>query len=398
MSKKSRRPQTPVRAVERRVAPPVETAPPKPASNLSQRLYSIDALRGFNMFWIIGGAELFAEIAKLVHQAWFNQISNNLTEHAPWEGFRWHDMIFPLFLFIMGVTTPFAMARRQEAGESRGHLAVMVLKRTLLLFLLGWIYNGFLQFPAFAQFRVMGVLQRLAIGWGCATLLYLFTGLRARIAVGVALLVAYFAAMRLIPVPGHPLGDFSPEGNVANYIDRLVFAPGQLYKPYGDPEGLFSTLPAIVTALLGIFAGQWLRGSDRSSREKLLGLVMAGALSIAVGYAWSPWFPVIKKIWSSSYVLVAGGWSALILAAFYWAVDVRGWRRWAYFFAVIGFNPITIYVGQKFIDFTKIARFFFGGVAAHSGVVAPVILAASIIGVKWLFLRYLYKQRIYLRV
>ncbi|MCC2670713.1 MAG: hypothetical protein K0Q72_3184, partial [Armatimonadetes bacterium] len=150
-------------------------------------------------------------------------------------------------------------------------------------------------------------------------------------------------------------------------------------------------------ALLGIFAGQWLRG-PREPRQKAAGLFVAGAVCIALGYAWSPWFPVIKKVWTSSYTLVAGGWSAIILGAFYWIIDVRGAKRWAYFFAVIGLNPITIYLGQRIVDFGKIAEFFAGGAAQYAGTLAPIVLGVAVLTVKWLFLRFLYKQRIYLRV
>jgi len=381
-------------------APPaVEAAPEQstPRSAGTGRLESVDALRGFNMFWIIGGADLFAAIAKAVNVGWLNAISDNLTEHVEWVGFHFHDMIFPLFLFIIGVTTPFAFARRLEKGATRADLVRHVLKRTLVLFALGLVYGGVLKLPGFENVRIMGVLQRLGLASGCAALIYLFCNRRGQIIAAVSLLLAYWAAMCWLPVPGVPLGTFTEEGNFANYLDRVIFFPGQIYKPYGDPEGVFSTIPAIVTALLGIFAGLWLR-SPKTPKEKVRGLVIAGLLGIAAGYAWSPWFPVIKKIWTSSYVLVAGGWSALLLALFYWIIDVRGWKRWAYFFAVIGLNPITIYLGQKFIDFGKIANFFVGGVLQFTGVLTPILLAAAVLAVKWLFLRFLYKQRIYLRV
>jgi predicted acyltransferase len=363
----------------------------------SARLESVDALRGFNMFWIIGGAELLAAIAGAARLGWLNAISANLTQHVEWEGFHFHDMIFPLFLFIMGVTTPFALARRQERGASRAALVRHVLRRAVLLFLLGLVYNGLLELRGMEHLRVMGVLERLALASGCAALIYLFLELRGQIVAAVALLLVYWAAMRWMPVPGHPPGTFTPEGNFANYLDRVVFLPGQLYKSYGDPEGLFSTLPAVTTALLGIFAGLWLRG-PKPPREKVWGLLAAGALGIAVGYAWSPWFPVIKKIWTSSYVLVAGGWSAILLALFYWAIDVRGWKRWAYFFVVIGLNPITIYLGQEIVDFEKIAQFFVGGALKFTGGMAPIVLGIAVLAVKWLFLRFLYKQRISWRV
>jgi len=377
--------------------PTTDSATPRGESRSAGRLESVDALRGFNMFWIIGGADLLGAIAQAVNVGWLNAISNNFTEHVEWEGFHFHDMIFPLFLFIMGVTTPFAFARRQEKGATRADLVRHVVQRTLVLFALGLVYGGVLKLPGFEHVRIMGVLQRLGLASGCAALIYLFCNRRGQIFATVALLLAYWAAMCWLPVPGVPLGTFTEEGNFANYLDRVIFFPGQIYKPYGDPEGLFSTLPAIGTALLGIFAGLWLRGT-KTQPEKVRGLVIAGLLGIALGYAWSPWFPVIKKIWTSSYVLVAGGWSALLLALFYWILDVRGWRRGAYFFAVIGLNPITIYLGQKIIDFGKIANFFVGGVLQFTGVLTPILLAIAVLAVKWLFLRFLYKQRIYLRV
>jgi predicted acyltransferase len=363
----------------------------------SARLESVDALRGFNMFWIIGGADLLAAIAGAARVGWLNAVSANLTEHVAWEGFHFHDMIFPLFLFIMGVTTPFSLARRRENGASRAALVRHVLRRTVLLFLLGLVYSGLLRLPGIEHLRLMGVLQRLALASGGAALIFLFLDRRGQIVAAISLLLVYWAAMCWIPVPGHPLGSFTPDGNFANYLDRVLFLPGQLYERYGDPEGLFSTIPAVTTALLGIFAGQWLRG-PQPPREKVRGLLAAGALGIAVGYAWSPWFPVIKKIWTSSYVLVAGGWSAVLLALFYWIIDVRGWKRWASFFAVIGLNPITIYLGERIIDFKKIAQFFVGGVLQFTGGMTPILLGIAVLAVKWLFLRFLHQQRIYLRV
>jgi predicted acyltransferase len=364
----------------------------------SCRLESLDALRGFNMFWIIGGAELVSAALNATGVSWLRPVSVNLSEHAAWQGFHFYDMIFPLFLFIMGVTTPFSVASRREKGATRGDLVRHTLLRALVLFALGILFNGALELTGWTHLRIMGVLQRLALAWGAATLVYVFFDLRGQVGTAVSVLVLYFLAMRFLPVPGHPLGSWDREGNFANYLDRLVFFPGQLYKEYGDPEGLLSTIPAVSTALLGILAGQWLR-TARSQREKVFGLVVAGLVGLALGYAWSPWFPVIKKIWTSSYVLVAGGWSALILAAFYWMVDVRGWRRWAFFFAVIGLNPLTIYLGQELIDFEKIAAFFVGGIAEHAGaLVGPLILGLGVMAVKWLMLWFLARRRIYLRI
>lgn len=368
-----------------------------PVQKPSARLLSLDALRGFNMFWIIGGAELLEEIAKRVNNSAFTHVSDIFTKHVQWEGFHFHDMIFPLFLFIIGVTLPFALGRRLEAGEPRSELVKKVLKRTVVLFLLGWVYYGLLEFKGMDHQRIMGVLQRLALGYGFAAVIMLNTNVRGQIAAALTCLVGYWLAMRFLPVPGFHPGDYSTNGNFANYVDRLLFRPGQLYKTYGDPEGIFSTIPAIATALMGVLAGTYLR-SERDGMQKARGLAAAGILSIGAGYLWSLDFPVIKKIWTSSYVMVAGGWSLLLLALFYWLIDVKGWKRWTLFFVVIGLNPITIYVGQEIIDFEHIAKFFVGGAIRFVPAYSAILFVASVIAVKWLYLYFLHRQKIYLRV
>ncbi len=361
------------------------------------RLVSLDTLRGFNMFWIMGGAELFASVAKYLNLSWLNPISDNLTEHVKWEGFHYHDMIFPLFLFIMGVTFPFSMSRRLDGSSTRGRLARRVILRAATLVFLGWVYYGLFELKGIEHQRMMGVLQRLGLAWGIAAMIALFTNIRGQAAAACTLLVGYWLAMRYLHVPGFPAGTLTAEGNFANYVDRLLFLPGQLYEKYGDPEGLFSTIPAIATALLGILAGHWLRTTN-APIKKAQGLAIAGLACLALGHLWGLEFPVIKKIWTSSYVLVAGGWSLLLLAAFYWAIDVRGWRRGTFFFIVIGMNPITIYLGQRMIDFDKTAVFFFGGMAKHLPSLSAIITAASEFAIRWLFLLFLFRRKIFLRI
>jgi predicted acyltransferase len=360
------------------------------------RLASLDTLRGFNMFWIMGGAELFAAISKYLNFAWLNPINDNLTEHVKWEGFHYHDMIFPLFLFIMGVTFPFSLARRLT-GSNKGAMARRVIFRAGILVLLGLVYYGLFQLKGFDQQRMMGVLQRLGIAWGIASLIALFTNIRGQVVALITLLVGYWLAMRFMHVPGFPVGTLTPEGNFANYVDRLLFLPGQLYEKYGDPEGLFSTIPAVGTAMLGILAGHWLL-SKNTPLKKAQGLATAGVICIALGHLWGLEFPVIKKIWTSSYVLVAGGWSLLILAAFYWAIDVKGLRRGTFFFNVIGMNPLTIYLGQRIIEFDHTAAFFAGGIAKRLPSIATIITSASEFAVRWLFLLFLFRRRIFLKL
>jgi len=349
------------------------------------------------MFWITGGAALLEAIARKADWPPLTRVMENLCQHVDWEGFHFHDLIFPLFLFVIGVSMPFSLGKRLESGDSRAAVLTKVLRRTLLLFLLGLVYYGWLDFKPITEMRIPGVLQRLAIGYGLAGVALLYLSIRGQALAAALCLVGYYLLMRFVPVPGDHGGPWTMQGNLANYVDRIVFTRGQIWEDYGDPEGLLSTIPAVATALLGVLTGHWLR-STRSGGAKTLGMIAAGLVLIGAGYLWSLDMPIIKKIWTSSYVLVAGGWSLLLLAAFYWLIDVCGWNGWAFFFVVIGLNPITIYIGQEIINFDAIGAFFFRGVAAHLPDYKPIILIAAGVAARWLFLLFLHRQRVYLRV
>jgi len=361
------------------------------------RLESIDALRGFDMFWIIGG-----DVALKAWAKWAGWPSPALVgqqlEHVQWEGFRFYDLIFPLFLFLVGVVIPFSQERQREQGASRWEMHWRILRRTLLLFALGLLTNRILQFD-WENLRVAGVLQRIAICYGIAAVIVLNSNRRGQVLVVAAILLGYWALLALVPAPGSAAGDYSIEGNLAGYVDRH-YLPGKIMKEYygyGDNEGLLSTFPAVATTLLGVLAGHWLR-SGRAPTTRLLGLTLAGIGCLLVGTAWGTVFPVIKNLWTSSYVLVAGGWSLLLLAVFHGIIDILGWRRWAFFFTVIGANAILIYVVPRFVDFQKIATFFLGGVIRHTGSFGPVVLAIGVLAAEWLLLLYLYRRRLFLRV
>jgi len=364
---------------------------------VSQRLTSLDALRGFDMFWITGGAALLVAIAHKADWPLLTCVANNLCEHVEWEGFHFHDLIFPLFLFVIGVAMPFSLGRRLEQGASRGEVLRKIIRGTVVLFLLGLVYSGWLELKPLTEMRIPGVLQRLALGYGLAGMAMLYLRPRGQAVAAVACLVGYYLLMRFVPVPGDHGGPWTMEGNLANYIDRLIFTRGQIYEAYGDPEGPLSTIPAVATALIGVFTGYWLR-SARGGNEKTLGMLGAGVVLIGAGYLWSLDMPIIKKIWTSSYVLVAGGWSLLLLAAFYWLIDVRGWKGWSFYFVVIGLNPITIYIGQKIVNFDAVGAYFLRGVAAHLPDYQPIILAAGGLAARWLFLLFLHRHRVYLHV
>lgn len=349
------------------------------------------------MFWIVGGDGIAAAIGKLSHRPSISAVTIQVSDHMQWAGFRFYDMIFPLFLFIIGVTLPFSIGRRMEAGHSKRDILKKVLVRAAILCLFGLVYNGVLDFHGWDHVRFFGVLQRQAFGYLMAGILFVTTKPKTQWIVFGLILVLYWALLALAPVPGYGHGNYSEWGNFANYVDRQFLRPGQLYEKYGDPEGLVSMLPSICTALLGLFAGRWLK-SERAPLEKVRGLVVGGVVSLGLGLAWSPLFPVIKKIWTSSYVLVAGGFSLLLLALFYWVIDVRGWKKWSMPFVVIGMNSITIYMAARIVSFGDIAAFFLGGLNRALPAEKDLLMATGAVTVEWLFLYYLYRNKVFLRV
>jgi predicted acyltransferase len=366
----------------------------------SGRLMSIDALRGFDMFWIIGGDELGRALG-----AWSGtragQVVAEQLEHVPWEGFHFYDLIFPLFLFLVGVVLPFSMGKLEAEGTSAAYRRIA--RRTALLFFLGLLYNDLMQFR-WADLRVTGVLQRIALCYGIAAVINLKLRTPALVVLLVAILLGYWGLLAYVAAPGGTPGDYSIEGNLAGWVDRH-YLPGKIYEAYygfGDNEGLLSTIPAVGTALLGVLAGRWLRAMP-GPWVKVAGLVAAGAACVAGGFAWDERFPIIKNLWTSSFVLVAGGFSLILLGLFYAVIDVLKFRRWAFVFVVIGANAITIYFASRFVPFDQIAQFFLGGfyhLAEQRGASDPLMVVLRVAGTlaaEWIFLWFLYRNRIFLR-
>lgn len=364
----------------------------------SERLLSIDALRGFDMFWIIGGDQIVRLLAKNLSPETQSVIDRQL-EHAEWEGFFFYDLIFPLFLFLVGVVLPFSLGKIAAAGEPRKTSYLRIARRTAFLFGLGLLANGILRFD-WANLRVTGVLQRIALCYGIAAIIYMNTNRAARCVALVAILAGYWALFQYVPAPetSKP-ADYSKEHNLGGYVDRH-YLPGKIlkaYYQYGDNEGLLSTIPAVGTTLLGVLAGEWLR-SRRRPWTKAAGLLGAGIAGIAGGLFWGQTYPIIKNLWTGSFVLLTGGLSLILLGIFYAVIDVLKWRGWAFPLAVIGMNAITIYVLPRFVDFKYTASFFLSGVLEHAGDHKTLILALGVMTVKWLLLWFLYRHRIFLRV
>jgi predicted acyltransferase len=359
------------------------------------RIASIDALRGFDMFWITGGEGIIHSL----YRVFPNPVTDTLHQqfrHVRWEGFHFYDLIFPLFLFIVGVVLPFSLTRRLERGANRGELYGHLVRRLLLLFLLGLVYEGLLDFN-FHDLRIAGVLQRIAICYFIAALIVMNTSIRNQAIAAAAILVGYWIILLVIPVPGVGAGVLTPDGNLAGYLDRRLLPQPFCCYHFGDNEGILSTIPAVATTLLGALAGHWLRSSQSSAR-KVRGLALAGVACVAVGYVWGLAFPIIKNLWTSTFVLVAGGWSLLLLAGFYWVIDVRGYKRWAYFFTVIGMNAITIYVAERLFRFRIITNIFVHGFIDYLGPFRPLFYSVCVAATAWLFLWFLHRQKIYLKV
>jgi len=425
----------------------------------TQRLTSLDALRGFDMFWILG-ADSFVYA---IHEMGQNPVTRFFAEqvdHAEWAGFRFYDLIFPMFVFIMGVSTVFSLTKIIER-EGKAAAVKRVLKRGVLLFIVALIYSGGFTNP-WPDMRLMGVLNRIALCYTFGGLLFIFCNVRVMASVAVALLLGYWALLAQWPMRDIHLhkaelvalaenagddvlakqlrgidsssarnpsaqksntvwmatqkmydsttnfvkGQYDVGYNVVNHFD-FKYLPARKYDIFWDPEGILSTIPALVTGLLGIFTGVFLRGRPVPVAKTALCLIGAGAASAALGWLWNIEMPVIKKLWTSSYVLVAGGYAAMLLGLFYYIVDVKKWQTWCQPFIWIGMNPITLYLTSNFLGglgFEKLARRLTGGPvnAFFNAHVAPGFgeLVSSLVGVLlfvW-FARFLYQRKIFLRL
>jgi len=357
------------------------------------RIISIDTLRGFTMFFIIGGGSIFTSL----YQVWPNSITESLArnmEHAEWEGFYFYDQIFPLFLFLVGLLIPTVILRSKEKGKTNKEIFFHICKRTIVLILLGLANYGLLRFN-WPAMRWSSVLGRIGICYFFAGLLVLHTNWRFQAWVIIIILIGYWAAVKFIPVPGYGPGVLTPEGCLTTWLDQKMI-PGTLGMGIYDRQGVLSTFTALATTLIGVLAGHWLR-TGRSGNQKSVGFLAAGIILLLAGWFWGRYFFISRNVWTSSFVLFTSGWSLILLAFFYWIIDVKGYKRWTFFLVVIGMNAITIWVGQRFIDFKFISDALFLGVSRYFGILQPVFLVLSLLLVKWLFLWFLYKKEIFLK-
>jgi predicted acyltransferase len=374
------------------------------------RLVSLDALRGFVMFWIMSGEHIIHALAKAAPIPVFVWMSSQL-HHTEWEGITFYDMIFPIFLFVAGVSMPYSFEKKMSiAGvntpmelptREKKKIYLSMLKRTCVLIFLGFIVNGLLRFDGYDQTRFASVLGRIGLAWFFAGIIYLNFNLKKQIIWFIGILVGYYLAMKLIPVPDFGAGVLTKEGSLEGYIDRL-FLPGRLHSKVYDPEGLFSTIPAVATALLGMFLGTFLKTKTNhfSTNKKILIMVASAIVLIGIGLIWNYDFPINKHLWSSSFVCFVGGCSILFFTFFYLTIDVLGFHKWAFPLILIGSNSILIYMASEgLVNFGHTADFVFGGLIKFSPLVwQPVFITLSVTLIQLVLLYFLYKKKWFLKV
>jgi predicted acyltransferase len=360
----------------------------------SARVVSLDALRGFDMFWIIGGGKMFRELAKQTSGG-FSKILSSQLYHTDWQGFTAWDLIMPLFLFIVGAAMPFSFHKRLSQGQSRREIYLHVIKRTIILFILGMMAQGSLLKYDLSKLNIYSnTLQAIAAGYLFSTIIMLNMGILWQIATTAVLLLLFWGLMVLVPVPGFGPGVLTPEGNLAIYIEKLLLGP---FKAETSYTWILSSITFVCTVMLGVMAGEILR-SEKSRVSKFLWLSGAGLVTLVLGWLWNLWFPIIKHLWTSSFVLYAGGWSFLLLALFYIVIDIWGLKKWAFGFVVIGTNAIAVYMATELFDFRLVGNIFVGGLSKWLGSWSEFLQWAAALVVIWLILFWMYRKKTFIKI
>lgn len=357
-----------------------------------KRLMSVDALRGFDMFWIIGGSSIFTGLAKALGGP-LDFILPQF-EHVRWAGLHFFDLIWPLFMFIVGVSIPLSVEKRLAGGASKRSLYLHAVRRSIILFFLGMILQGgLLEWDLSKLHPCYSVLHGIAAGYLIAVIVTIELKPKYQGLVIAIFLLAYWAVIMLIPIPGKGAGILTPDGNIATWFDQLVL--GRFH--YGE-NTWFLSYPAFASSvLLGVMAGQIIK-LDVTEMKKVVYLAAAGIGSIALGLLWSTVFPVIKLLWTSSFVLIGGGFSFLMLSTFYWIIEVKQLHRWAFFFRVIGMNSIIVYFFAMLINFRQIGNIFIGSLLPRIVPWDDFVSETAALAIIWLLLYWMYKTKTFVKL
>jgi predicted acyltransferase len=393
-----------------------QTFPETPVGPRPKRVLSLDVLRGFDMFWIVGGEGIFHTLAAATGWPLFIFLSTEMT-HVKWEGFHFYDLIFPLFLFIMGAAIPYSLIAKAEKGWPRGALLRKVFTRCGILFFFGLVYNQ-AWVTDWAHPRVGSVLGQIAFGYLFASLIALYSPKLRSVLIWLGAFMAGNALLQfLFPVPGFGRGVFTPRGSVNYYVDQM-FMPGSfLYYltpdgttyhlaqprppnafPMYGVEGFVDWYSVGIIALMGLIAGLILRNQKISPHRKVGIFLATGLGCLLSALILKPWYPIIKLLQTDTFYLCAGGFCFLLLALFYLVIDVWKVQRWGFFFQVIGMNAITVYMGFQLIDVDRTSGVLVGGLAKYLGAYGPVLISLVTAALAWTAMYGLYRKKIFLRV
>lgn len=374
---------------------------------ISNRLYSLDALRGFDMFWIVGGSALIMSLSKHTDIEWLKILAEQF-KHVSWAGFHFIDLIFPLFMFISGAVIPFSVLSKIEKGEPKRDLVWKAAKRTTTLIILGIIYNGTLK-TGFSEARYVSVLGQIGLAYFFAVLIVLYSDSIQKKIIWLVGILATIAILQLfVPVPGTGAGVLTPEGCINGYIDRLLL-PGRLAFNHNgwtasgqgiyDALGILSTISSIGITLMGFFSGYILRSIKQTGLKKTALLAGIGTSLIIIALIINPVYPVIKNCWTTTFSLLAGGISFISVAFFYLIIDVWGLKKWSFCFRVIGMNPLFIYLFYRIVNIRETSAFLLGWLSADStNPGSQPIVAFGVILLVYGLLYFLYKNKIFIKI
>ena len=368
------------------------------------RLMSLDALRGFDMLWIIGGENVIKNFARGSDNGLMNIVSNQM-EHVSWEGFHFYDLIMPLFLFMVGMSIPFSVSKRISLGDSRNRIYKHAIKRSAILFVLGMISQcNLLAFDIDKLFIIHDTLQAIAIGYFISIVIYTRLDLKRQIGVAGGLLFLYWIILTFIPVPGHQAGVLEPQANISKYVEQLLF--GRFDDGPAPYSWVLASLGFVATVMSGIFASAIIRMDYRLSYlkasniqiHKTVKLAITGLVLVASALLISIWYPVIKPLWNPTFALLTSGISFLLIALFYFIIDVKGYQRWAFWLKVIGMNSIAVYMLTDLVDFEKIAPNLVFGLKQFSEAYYPFVVSLTALAIVYGIIYFLYKKGTFIKV
>lgn len=361
------------------------------------RVRSIDALRGFDMFWIMGVGGVILHIAALEQTPFWTVLASQFI-HLEWDGFTFWDMIFPLFMFISGLSSPFSVDKQLQKGSTRQQILWKVIKRGLLLILLGIIYNTRgIELRPLDEYRYASVLGKIGASYIFANIIYLYANPKNQVIWYFFLLIGYWLLLKFTSAPGYPIGDLTQAGNFGSYFDRNVL-PGKLSRGTHDTVGLLCTITGVATSLLGIISGNFLKKNPMSPVKKTMWFCLVGIGLIGLSLIWDKDFPINKNLWSSSFTVLTGGISLLLFASFYYIIDIKGFFKWSFFFRIIGMNSLFIYVSPIFINYSFFAKGAFRWLGQLAGTYEVPVMAVCTIVVSWLLLYFMYNKSIFIKI